>query len=256
MNQMNELNIVTGYISVKSILDAKSRTIHKIILDKTRYDKIMSSKYHKAEKIQYAILKNSGLNIEYVSQAEFGNYTESAVSGGILAIVGERKYQTIDDEISNIENKYFTILDGIEDPYNFGYAVRSLYAAGVDVLIIPDREYYHSVETIVRASAGAFERIKCCITHNLYGTCNMLRNRGVSLIATAKSKASKDLNSVDIHAPVCLIYGGERRGISKEILGICDSVIKIEYFRDCDYSLPAVSAISILSFEIGDKLKR
>ena len=127
----------------------------------------------------------------------------------------------------------------------------------MDVLIIPDREYYHSVETIVRASAGAFERIKCCITHDLYGTCNMLKNRGVSLIATAKSKTSKDLNSVDdIHAPVCRIYGGERRGISKEILGICDSVIKIEYFRDCDYSLPAVSAISILSFEIGDKLKR
>ncbi len=28
------------------------------------------------------------------------------------------------------------MLEGIEDPYNFGYAVRSLYAAGADAIVL------------------------------------------------------------------------------------------------------------------------
>ena len=226
----------------------------KIILDEERYQKVQSSNYHANEKRQYAALERSAAPITKVSAEAFQNLNPSSTAGGIAAAVGERRYQTLEQVVEN-KNQYYTILDGIEDPYNFGNAIRSLYAAGVDVLIIPERDYYEATDIIVRASAGASELITTCMSKDIESDCKLLKEHHVSLYATAKTDNAKDVRRVRVQNPLCVIYGGEKRGISSSILSLCDQVIKIKYPRDCHYSLPAVNAVSILSFEIGYKIK-
>ena len=48
-----EKTLISGYISLKSILEAKSREVYEVVLDKDRYDKVQASNFHVNEKRQY-----------------------------------------------------------------------------------------------------------------------------------------------------------------------------------------------------------
>lgn len=245
--------IVAGFVSVKSILESKSREVFRILLEKERFDSVMSSTLRAAERRQYEMLLSCGIPVTYLTSEEFSEAVQGSTAGGIAAEVGERKFLSL-EEILGKKNGYFAILDGIEDPFNFGYALRSLYAAGVDGVILPERNFFTATETVVRSSAGASELLPCCTVPDLAEACAVIKSRGIKLVSTAKNDKAKDVFHTNFRRPLCVIYGGERRGISAGVMEQCDAVVKIKYPRNCHYSLPACSAISILSFEIGRKL--
>lgn len=58
------------------------------------------------------------------------------------------------------------MLEGIEDPYNFDYALRSLYAAGADGIILSERNWMTAAGIVCRASAGASELIPLYLCGN------------------------------------------------------------------------------------------
>ena len=245
--------IVAGFVSVKSILESNSREVFRILLEKDRYNSVMRSTLRAAEKRQYEILLASGIPVTYLSAEEFSAEVSGSTAGGIAAEVGERKFLSLEEVLAK-KNGYFAILDGIEDPFNFGYALRSLYASGVDGVILPERNFFTATETVVRSSAGASELLPCCTVEDLAEACAEIKKRGIKLVSTAKNDRAKDVFHTNFRRPLCVIYGGERRGISAGVMEQCDAVVKIKYPRNCHYSLPACSAISILSFEIGRKL--
>ena len=245
--------IVAGFVSVKSILESGSREVFRILLEKERFNAIMRSTLRAAEKRQYEILLASGIPVTYLSVEEFSAEVSGSTAGGIAAEVGERKFLSLEEVLAK-KNGYFAILDGIEDPFNFGYALRSLYASGVDGVILPERNFFTATETVVRSSAGASELLPCCTVEDLAEACTEIKKRGIKLVSTAKNDRAKDVFHTNFRRPLCVIYGGERRGISAGVMEQCDAVVKIKYPRNCHYSLPACSAISILSFEIGRKL--
>ncbi len=245
--------IVAGFVSVKSILESKSREVYQLLLEKDRFDSVMRSTLRAAERRQYEMLLSSGIPVTYLTAEAFTEAVQGSTAGGIAAEVGERKFLSL-EEILSKKNGYFAILDGIEDPFNFGYALRSLYAAGVDGVILPERNFFTATETVVRSSAGASELLPCCTVPDLAKACAAMKENGIKLVSTAKNDKAKDVFHTNFRRPLCVIYGGERRGISAGVMEQCDAVVKIKYPRNCHYSLPACSAISIISFEIGRKL--
>ena len=213
----------------------------------------MRSKLRIPEQRQYEALLNSGYDCVYLTAEEFERITDNSGAGGIAAEVGERIFTSV-EEIYNIPNGYIAILDGIEDPFNFAYALRSLYAAGVDGVIIPGRNFFTASDTVIRSSAGASELIKTACVSDLAEACKVLKSKGYNIAATAKTDKAKDLYSCKINRPFCVVFGGEKRGIKNEILELCDFCIKIKYPRNCHYSLPACSAISVIAFECAHKM--
>lgn len=248
-----EKQYVGGFVSVKSILESHSRPVYKILLEKDRYESVKASGFHVAEKRQYAFLTNAGVPVELLSEEAFSGLVGGSTSGGIAAEVGSRVFLTL-DEVLEKKDGYFAVLDGIEDPFNFGYALRSLYAAGADGVILPERNFFSATETVVRSSAGASELLKCCTVPDLGKACEEMKKRGIRLISTAKSDKAKDVFRMRFSRPLCVVYGGEKRGISAGVLEQSDAVVKIRYPRNCHYSLPACAAISVIAFDIGRKL--
>ena len=244
--------ILGGFVSIKSVIEAKSRQIYKIYIEKTRYENIMRSNLRLSEQRQYSALLKCGAECEFVTQEEFEKLMPNANAGGVAAEVGERIF-TPYEEIASIRNGYIAVLDGIEDPFNFAYALRSLYAAGVDAVILPERNFFTASDTVIRSSAGASELIKACCVSNLANACKELKNKDYFIVSTAKNAKSKDMYRCKLRKPLCLVFGGEKRGISSEILDLSDICVKIKYPRDCHYSLPACSAISVIAFEIAHK---
>lgn len=245
--------ILGGFVSVKSVIEAKSREIKMIYLERERYDKVMRSDLRVPEQRQYAALINAKVPYKLISSVEFNNLMPNSNAGGIAAEVGERIFTPFEDILS-IPNGYIAVLDGIEDPFNFAYSLRSLYAAGVDAVILPERNFFTASDTVIRSSAGASELIKAAKVEDLAEACRLLKNKGYTIVSTAKSNRSKDMYRCKLSKPLCLVFGGEKRGINKEILDLSDMCIKIKYPRDCHYSLPACSAVSIISFECAKKL--
>lgn len=250
----NKNTILGGFISVKSVLESQSRPIYKIYIERTRFDNVMKSDLRVSEQRQYSSLINSGVPYQLVNTDEFAALMDNPNAGGIAAEVGERIFCDF-DEILSLRNAYIAILDGIEDPFNFAYALRSLYASGVDAVILPERNYFTASDTVIRSSAGASELIKACCVTDLAEACRKLKAKGYTIASTAKNEKAKDLYRCRIKKPFCVVFGGEKRGINKEILDISDFCIKIKYPRNCHYSLPACSAVSIISFECARKLE-
>ena len=249
---MNEI-VIGGFVSVKSIIEAKSRKIYKIIFEKSRYESVNASKYHNTEKRQYESLMRSGCQTEFVNEKEFSDLSCGNTSGGIAAVVGERIFEPFED-ILNLHDGYIAMIDGIEDPFNFAYSLRSLYAAGCDAVILPERNFFSASDVVIKSSAGASERIRACVCEDLVLACSQLQKKGYEIISTAKNDKAKDLYRIKVKRPLCLVFGGEKRGIKHEIIDMSDSVLKLKYPRDCHYSLPACTAVSVISFEIARKI--
>lgn len=251
---MSEI-ILSGYISVRTTIEAKSRKISKIVLDRERYESVIRSGFHAPEKRQYDILSKYDIPTDFVSKEEFRAFCDHPSAGGIAALAGERLYTPLEN-ILNQKNAYIVVLDGIEDPFNFGFTLRTLYAAGVDGVILPPRNFFASDDIVVRSSAGASELLKIAVAEDLTDACKKAKEKGFFLISTDKSEKARDLYRTSVKRPVCLVFGGEKRGISAGITELSDMVIKLKYPKECHFSLSASSAVSIISFEIARRIAK
>ena len=191
--------------------------------------------------------------IEYLDRATIDEMSVGTSHGGIIAKCTERTLLTALP--SSLEGKKFSVLlDGIEDPFNFGYSLRSLYAFGVDCVILPERNWMTAASIVCRSSAGASELCEM-YSYDPEQTVIHYKSLGATVVSTAKEN-SEPISEIDIHFPLLLVVGGEKRGISKKILAISDHIARIDYGRDFMSSLSAASASAILGYEISERMKK
>lgn len=145
---------------MRTVLEAGTREVYGLLLDKNRLDKVRASAYHLPEKRQYEALEritaSRGIPVEMIAEDAFAARGGCESDGGIAAYVGDRSFAA-EGEALESPVPFTVLLDGIEDPYNFGYILRTLYAAGVDWVVLPRRNFFTASETVIRASAGASE---------------------------------------------------------------------------------------------------
>ena len=78
--------------------------------------------------------------MEGVSHSYIDSITQGKTHGGIVALCTRKPIQQLSDD-AIIDGGFYVVLEGIEDPYNFAYAIRSLYASGVDGVIVPQDRF-------------------------------------------------------------------------------------------------------------------
>jgi 23S rRNA (guanosine2251-2'-O)-methyltransferase len=76
-----------------------------------------------------------------------------------------------------------------------------------------------------------------------------LKRRGYSVVC-GDLDTDNVLGECALPYPIFLIVGGERRGISRDILSSADMLVKIEYAREFRASLSAASATTMFAYEI------
>jgi 23S rRNA (guanosine2251-2'-O)-methyltransferase len=225
-----------------------SRTIEKIYFDR---EKIHS----KGKELGFlrAVSAELGFEIELTDAEEIDRMTIGSTHGGIIAQCGERPLPLFDNAFLQNESflrpdGFFVMLEGIEDPYNFGYALRSLYAAGVDGVILSPRNWMGAAGVVARASAGASERLPMAVCEP--ETAVKLFHEHQYRVVCAGIRDSVGLYEADMNRPLLLVVGGEKRGISRAVLDQADQVVRIDYGRDFRGSLSAASAATVLGFEV------
>lgn len=239
-----------GMTSIRALLSAKmeglphnDRPILRIFFAKESEKRLARELLwlsHRAEDFSFSIVPVNTDDIEKM--------TTGSTHGGIIAECGERHIPILSDKTPIHQNGFYVMIEGIEDPYNFGYAIRSLYAAGVDGVILPERNWMSAAGVVARASAGASE-IMPLYTATATDAAALFKKRGYRVVA-ADVRTDIMLPDANLKKPIFLIVGGEKRGISRALLDQCDFSVKIPYGRDFNAALSAASAATILAYEV------
>lgn len=240
-------DVFEGMPSISAVIKAieankSNRRIIRVLID-------VNKKRSKSKEISFLVAKSHQLDfaVEYVDSAIIDSIAVGNTHGGILAECTERTIQNLSDIKINICGVYY-LLDGIEDPYNFGNALRSLYASGADGIILGERNWLGVAGTVARASAGASELLDCYIS-NPTDAVQIFKAHGYRVVC-AGIRDSVSLFEADLSKPLLIILGGEKRGISRTVLDMSDEIIRIDYGVDFRGSLSASASASVFAFEV------
>ena len=143
--------LLEGLVSIRAALESGSREVFSILVSQDAVDGEIARLEMRAAK--------SGISVERLSDEVIAFLAGGSSHGGVIARVGPRIFATLDDLPAKASNPFIVMLDGVEDPFNFGHAVRALYAAGADGIVVRPRNWTSSAAIVARASAGASERM-------------------------------------------------------------------------------------------------
>lgn len=229
---------IEGAIGVEAVLRAGNREVTTVYIREDRYDGA-------AARIQ-RLAEEAGIVASRVPGYVLVEQDAQAGRGSIIARVGSRRTLLLDD-LMLAPAPVLVLLDGVEDPYNFGQAIRSLYAAGIDGLVMPPRRRYPAA-TVIRASAGASEFMPTA-TAEAGEAIAVAGERGIP-VAVAAAAGSRAMDEVDLTGPLLLLIGGEKRGVSRSVEQNADFLIRIPYGRQVNYALGTAAAATALAFEV------
>lgn len=140
----------------------------------------------------------------------------------------------------------YVVLDGVQDPGNVGTVLRTLDAfEGDGLLLLPGcaDPFGHKA---IRASMGAIFRraVWQCTFGELEA---LLRRSNLPLYGAALRRDALDARQVSLRRGVIAI-GSEGRGLSAEVLALCDDAVYIPMSERCE-SLNAAAAAAVLLWE-------
>ena len=241
--------VFEGMTSIRAILrgiDAcvNTRKIKQILFDKARLKKISKEVgYLKAVSAQY------GYEIIESDSEELEKLTLGNSHGGLIAITDDRPLPCLDNTSPILPCGFYVMIEGIEDPYNFGYSLRSLYAMGCSGVILTERNWMSAAGVVARSSAGASEMFD--MYRSSPAECIEIFNYKGYTVVCADENTENILGKCELKLPILLIVGGEKRGISSKIIDMADILVKIDYSREFRASLSAASATTMFAYEIS-----
>lgn len=149
---------------------------------------------------------------------------------GIIAITSDYEYSTVDDILAVAKEKnepnFILILDGIEDPHNFGSIIRVAECLGVHGIIISKNRACPVTDTVSKVSAGAIEHVKIAKVTNINTEIERLKKLGVWVYAC--ELGGEDLDKSDLSGNIAIVMGSEGKGVSRLTRELCDGVVTME----------------------------
>lgn len=235
-------DIIFGKNAITEALISGKREINKILISKSIHTDSKTNKI-------IDLAKEKGIVFQFVAKEKFQSYAEFNHQG-IIAQISPLKYADLDEFLSSkiFTNGSVVILDGIEDPHNFGAMIRTCVCAGVDGIIIPSRRNVQVNSVVEKTSAGAINHIPIIKVNSLTNAVQQLKENDWWVIATDASAKDNyyDIKYNDMN--FAIIMGAEHAGVSKSLLKMSDFTVKIPMMNDFN-SLNVSNAMSVIVFE-------
>ncbi len=232
---------IEGKNAVKEGLNSKM-SILKIFIDKNiqnRKDEIISLAKEKKVKVEF-LPKN------ILDKKSLTNHHQ-----GYIAETVDFEYSTLENLISlpkqNEQTPFFVLLDGIEDPHNFGAIIRSCECAGVHGIVIPKNRACQVNETVVRTSTGAISNMPICQVTNLKEAIEFFKDNGLWIFSA--EIGGENIYQKKLNMPIAVVIGSEGKGVKESIKKHCDGVLTLP-LRGKVNSLNASVACGVVIFEI------
>jgi 23S rRNA (guanosine2251-2'-O)-methyltransferase len=159
---------------------------------------------------------------------------EQIVKGGahqnVVGIVKKIPYADLGQILSGWKKEgtraLFLLLDGIQDPQNFGSLIRTALGCGVHGLIIPRDRAVGFTPAVLKASAGAAASLPVARVVNMAATIDSLKKEGIWVYGAA-GEAKDLIYEFDLTTDLAIVVGAEGKGIRPLVKKKCDRLFSI-----------------------------
>ncbi|MDE5869963.1 MAG: 23S rRNA (guanosine(2251)-2'-O)-methyltransferase RlmB [Muribaculaceae bacterium] len=176
-----------------------------------------------------AKIREYGIVMQKVPQEKLNRITMKNHQGAI-ALLSPVSYQKLEHLVPLFyeegRNPLVLVLDGITDTRNFGAIGRTADCAGVDAIVIPERNSVSVTPDAMKTSAGGLLYVPVCREKNVLEAVKFLKNNGYRIVG-ATEKGARSYTQADYRVPVAIVMGNEETGISDDVLRQCDDLAAI-----------------------------
>jgi tRNA G18 (ribose-2'-O)-methylase SpoU len=144
------------------------------------------------------------------------------------------------------------MLDVITSTENVGSIARSAAALGVNSYLLPSQSPHPYSRRALRVSMGYVAKLKVHIYEDIFQTIQELKGDGYKIFAAEVTLDATLLSQVKTPKKWVLLMGHEGKGISKEVLNVCDEVLSIEMSEGVKSFNVSVAA-SIMMYQLKNK---
>lgn len=215
---------------------------------------VISKKLDKSELFFEIKDKCEKFKIELVvsEDKEMSKISNTGKHQGVIAnLVSEGYFPEIKFwvNLDNLDKLNVLILDGIQDPHNFGSISRSALAFGIENIFIPKKRSVGITPGSIRSSAGAIQSLNIIKVANISNLIEKLKKNNFWIYGL-KGK-SENKSNIDFKKDrKALVVGSEHDGISNLVESKLDFAYEIPMkFQKID-SLNASVAASIAMFQM------
>jgi len=202
-----------------------------------------------------ALAKEAGAAVKRVNPAKLKKITGTESHQGVAAFASEIEYSSLEDLLDSAKAKgeapFIVLSDGIEDPHNLGAVMRSALLCGAHGIVIPKRGGSPVTPAVIKAAAGAAERLPVARVANIGEAVRRLKSSGVFVYCA-------DMGGVPLHknnltGPIAIVLGNEGSGVSQLVKKLCDGAVSLDMAaRDTGVDSFNVSvAAGIVMYEIS-----
>ncbi|KAG8008788.1 rRNA methyltransferase 1 [Nibea albiflora] len=192
-----------------------------------------------------------GVQIHRVSKKDLDKMSSGRVHQGVCLQASPLSYLTENrDSAPNRNNStpLWLVLEGIQDPMNLGAILRSAYFLGVDRVASSLHSSCPLSPVVSKASSGVMEVIGVYGYENLEDMLRLKVAQGWQVVGTVGAEAEQSnipvtqCSDFQMTKPTLLLMGGEGKGLSKELLSLCQTLLTIPAGRELS---PGIESLNV-----------
>lgn len=215
-------------------LEVPAKRVEKVYISESLYNK-------KKEELNL-----EKFSVEILSDSVFEYVSDTKTPQGILCIVEQERYDI--EDLLNIKNPHFMVLDNLQDPGNLGTIVRTAEGAGVDAVFLSKESVDIYNPKTIRSTMGSIYRMPVIYIEDLLELLKIFKQKGIkSYAAHLDGKNSYDKENYQVGTAI--LIGNEGNGLRDEVANSADVWVQIPMQGQVE-SLNAAIAASILMFEV------
>ena len=189
-------------------------------------------------------LRHKSLVIERISADELAAMTGSVKHQGIAAAISG--LATMDDGaaldyLEGLENPLILVLDGVEDPRNYGACLRTADGAGADLVVSGRSRGVDVTPVVSKVASGAAESRALARVANLARFLQSIKDLHFNIIGLDE-QGSASLYESDLTGPLALVLGAEGKGLRRLTRERCDALVRLPMLGSVDSLNVSVAA--------------
>lgn len=236
----------TDYIfGIRAVIEAieAGRDIDKVLVSKDLHGPLISELLE--------VIKRDGVVMRRVPVEKINRITRKNHQG-VVAMLSAVTYHRLEHLVPELYETgilpFIVVLDGITDVRNFGAIARTCECAGVDAIVIGERDSVGVGADAVKTSAGALNHIPVCRERDIPWAVRFLKDNGIQVVA-ASEKASLNYTRGSYDTPVAIVMGAEDTGVSQNVMRLCDTQVAIPIMGKIQ-SLNVSVAAGVMIYEV------
>ncbi len=168
-----------------------------------------------------------GISVERTDKTTLTKMSGGGVHQGVVAELDVAHECLVTDLIDGtLSVPLLVVLDGIQDPQNFGAILRTVDAVGADGVIYQKRRAAPLSGVTARTSAGAIVHTKRASVVNIVYALEELKRAGIWTVGLAGG-APKRYDTIDLTQPTAFVVGAEGVGLRRLVRERCDWLVSI-----------------------------